>query len=266
MKTKMTTKHSGLLLGLMLSLLLPQAGQCFYNPSTGKWLSRDPIEEGGFELLTSDGLGKAGRELAQANLYAFADNNAVCTFDPLGLKARCCPNPTPINADVEAPDPKSVGHNQIAGGRGSIAQMLISLQTQVGSGQCVSSLTIEGHGSDTHIAIGGKGNSAPAPRFGHANYDTDINKVNATLVGKEIKDAVCLCTPCKIIILSCHVGLGDIPQMLASATGCKVFSPKGFCISNLGHPLQSVITATDPDNPNYNPVGSCSKWGVCYPR
>jgi hypothetical protein len=68
MKTTMTTKQSGPILGLMLSLLLPQAGQCFYNPSTGKWLSRDPIEEDG-----------------GPNICAFAGNNAVGAADALGL-------------------------------------------------------------------------------------------------------------------------------------------------------------------------------------
>jgi RHS repeat-associated protein len=41
----------------------------YYNPQTGRWLSRDPIEEEG-------GL----------NLYSQCDNNAVDAFDPWGLK------------------------------------------------------------------------------------------------------------------------------------------------------------------------------------
>jgi hypothetical protein len=47
--------------------LLGREAQAFYNPSTGRWLSRDPIEEQG------------GR-----NLYAFAKNDLVSRIDPDG--------------------------------------------------------------------------------------------------------------------------------------------------------------------------------------
>ena len=45
-------------------------GYRYYNPSTGRWLSRDPIhEKGGF------------------NLYAFVANNPVSEFDILGQRS-----------------------------------------------------------------------------------------------------------------------------------------------------------------------------------
>ena len=47
MKTNIITKAAAPALVLIAWLLLPQTGQCFYNPSTGRWLSRDPIEESG---------------------------------------------------------------------------------------------------------------------------------------------------------------------------------------------------------------------------
>jgi RHS repeat-associated protein len=43
-------------------------GLRYYNPSTGRWLSRDPLEEGG-----------------GTNLYGAAVNDMVCRFDPNGL-------------------------------------------------------------------------------------------------------------------------------------------------------------------------------------
>lgn len=52
---------------VMLCLLLPQSGQCFYNPSTGRWLNRDPIEEGGGQ-----------------NLIAFVANSPVNQLDSDG--------------------------------------------------------------------------------------------------------------------------------------------------------------------------------------
>ena len=50
-------------------------GWCFYNPTTGRWLSRDPIDESG-------GL----------NSYGFAGNDSVGAIDPVGLVIAChCP-------------------------------------------------------------------------------------------------------------------------------------------------------------------------------
>jgi hypothetical protein len=57
---------------LLTALTLWSAIQvsAFYNPSTGRWLSRDPIEEKG-------GL----------NLYGFVTNDPVCKYDILGRAA-----------------------------------------------------------------------------------------------------------------------------------------------------------------------------------
>ncbi len=56
--------------------LMAHEAQAFYNPSTGRWLSRDPIEEGGGNIL-----------------YGFANNNPVHFFDKFGLiteREKCC--------------------------------------------------------------------------------------------------------------------------------------------------------------------------------
>ena len=63
---------------LIAWLLFPQSAQCFYNPSTGRWLSRDPKEE------------KGG-----PNLLAFVNNAPIGNIDPLGLttgqmELKCC--------------------------------------------------------------------------------------------------------------------------------------------------------------------------------
>jgi hypothetical protein len=52
----------------LVAWLLPQTAHCFYNPSTGRWLNRDPIGERG---------GK--------NLHAFAGNSPLVGIDLLGL-------------------------------------------------------------------------------------------------------------------------------------------------------------------------------------
>jgi uncharacterized protein RhaS with RHS repeats len=67
MNTYRTTRTAIPALALTAWLLLPQAAQCFYNPSTGRWISRDPIEE------------KGG-----INLYGFLGNNSINHVDSLG--------------------------------------------------------------------------------------------------------------------------------------------------------------------------------------
>ncbi len=52
----------------LLVLLASREAQAFYNPSTGRWLSRDPIEERG-----------------GINLYGFVENSPVDLTDRLGL-------------------------------------------------------------------------------------------------------------------------------------------------------------------------------------
>ena len=48
----MKSRKMRLIVSLLLSLGAPQAGWSFYNPSTGRWLSRDPIgEKGGVNLM-----------------------------------------------------------------------------------------------------------------------------------------------------------------------------------------------------------------------
>lgn len=72
---KMMLKTTGPALGLLLCFLLPQTARCFYNPQTGRWLSRDP----------------AG-EMPGPNLFAFVRNSPLAAVDSLGLDEYniCC--------------------------------------------------------------------------------------------------------------------------------------------------------------------------------
>ncbi len=65
----MSTKNIRTFLVLIPLLLFPQSSQAFYNPSTGRWLNRDPLRERG------------GR-----NLYAFVNNTPTTRIDLFGLK------------------------------------------------------------------------------------------------------------------------------------------------------------------------------------
>ena len=58
-----------------LTVLLSHDAQAFYNTSTGRWLSRDPIEEQG-----------------GANVYRFASNDGINGADFMGFVVICkCP-------------------------------------------------------------------------------------------------------------------------------------------------------------------------------
>ena len=72
------------LIAALIWLLGQQLGVCFYNPSTGRWLSRDPVGEPGFESLR----GRSASALAgEPNRYVFLNDSPVNYFDPLGLDA-----------------------------------------------------------------------------------------------------------------------------------------------------------------------------------
>lgn len=97
---------------LVITLLTAQTAFAYYNPSTGRWLSRDPIGEPGFQALqmakgnyqvgpvpvaqqssrwvSRDPIGEKGG----LNLYGFVRNQPVSLFDVLGLECKCGPDIT----------------------------------------------------------------------------------------------------------------------------------------------------------------------------
>jgi hypothetical protein len=73
---------------LIACLLLPQTARGFYSPSTGRWLSRDPI--GDESSLRSLSLGNVTteqllRKEALKPQLLFVQNNPIAAIDPLGL-------------------------------------------------------------------------------------------------------------------------------------------------------------------------------------
>jgi len=59
-------------------------GYRYYNASTGKWPSRDPINELGFKVVANQRRIPFGRE-EEKNLYGFVRNNPISIVDPFGL-------------------------------------------------------------------------------------------------------------------------------------------------------------------------------------
>jgi len=68
MSILITRRGVAAVLALVVWLVLPQRAHCFYNPSTGRWLSRDPLEETG-----------------GANLYGCTGNDPIAVIDVLGM-------------------------------------------------------------------------------------------------------------------------------------------------------------------------------------
>ena len=56
-----------------------------YDPSTGRWFSRDPIGEVGFQTLRLEKQTSASFLAGGPNRFLFVNNNAPNCFDPLGL-------------------------------------------------------------------------------------------------------------------------------------------------------------------------------------
>jgi RHS repeat-associated protein len=54
----------------------------FYDPGSQRWINRDPVTEGGFQLCCQQARG-SGQE--HANLYEFCGNSPVVQHDPFGL-------------------------------------------------------------------------------------------------------------------------------------------------------------------------------------
>ena len=94
MKTE-TRKGKWLISALLFWLAFAPLAQAFYNPSTGRWLSRDPIEERG-----------------GINLGAFTRNNPISKFDLLGMAcgggSACAQSPDQLSCSTQV-SPNSAG-------------------------------------------------------------------------------------------------------------------------------------------------------------
>ncbi len=81
---------TGWLLALLLSLFTGQQVHAFYNPTTGRWLNRDPIGEPGFEMQRGK---KASAIAGGPNRHLFVKNSPIAQWDYLGLDNPGCDIP-----------------------------------------------------------------------------------------------------------------------------------------------------------------------------
>ena len=79
-------------MGYGIALLLVGANDvsAFYNPTTGKWLNRDPIEEEGAKLFRGN---RTSALVGGPNSYLFVESNPISHWDYLGLDNPGCDIP-----------------------------------------------------------------------------------------------------------------------------------------------------------------------------
>ena len=78
----MKTRKIHWLIAVVVLFVTIQNGLCFYNPTKGVWLSRDPVGEIGFKIITGSKRWGYTEELL---LYRCVDNDPVGKVDWLGL-------------------------------------------------------------------------------------------------------------------------------------------------------------------------------------
>ena len=203
----------------------------YYDPLTGRWLSRDPIAE------------KGG-----ANLYGMCYNNPLAYVDRLGR------DPTPVqggfgvsgwpvhgqpgkNEDGNFKDRAGGRENENVGGGATGKDLLAHLKKLSKENCCIKDYRIAGHGWAS-----GDGDGIPSAhdkdeegfnldkKTGRPSKDGDVRDVND--LQKEIDGgSVKFCKPCTISIFACRVSDAFI-QGLAKATGCTVTTAGGACRRN----------------------------------
>jgi hypothetical protein len=119
MKTYLVVRTATVALAIAACLLLPQTAQSFYNPSTGRWLSRDPVNE------------KGGH-----NLFALAQNCQVNRIDYLG---EAWWNWTVIDLGQRKPTPDRGGHLT-----GLTSPIKWSVQTSLKTCPCGYNVQVQG--------------------------------------------------------------------------------------------------------------------------
>jgi hypothetical protein len=112
---KTTKQKLASVIVLFAALVMAQTALAFYNPSTGTWLSRDPIGEPGFQALqTTTAMPQVGGMISQSpsrwikrdaaeqagglNTYNFNRNDPIQLIDLLGLDSG---NPIDISVRVD---------------------------------------------------------------------------------------------------------------------------------------------------------------------
>lgn len=249
MKTK---RFVTAILGISVLCLVIQTAHAFYNPQTGRWLSRDPIVERG-------GL----------NLYRFCRNGPTCCVDRNGLDIVVI-TPKPPSGDKDKKhsegDRIDPAKNWEKKGTDRFVFVVDSIKDAnarlKGCKNCIEELNIQGHGAPRYQNVGAEEGSLPDfplngedPKTGTKGIGIGdyINPTYPGSVGFGSFENVKFCRPCKIVLRGCNVGSGSaglkLMQKINTATGCKVEAYTGstYCGNDGGLSGSGGIFGPEPN-------------------
>ena len=207
-----------LALALLFATLIQNA-QAFYNPTTGRWLTRDPIGERG---------GK--------NLYGFVRNAPLSRFDRNGQEEGCRAVTVPAQYEDQEDQFEDRARDRVNQESGlvvfevsTVADANAQLKT---CGKCIKELNIIGHANKGFQNVASK-NDPNRANTGRLSADASGNG-NYTYSGMEMFNGVVFCKPCTIILRGCYAAQDAEGKALLSevarVSGCTV---KGY--SNATH-------------------------------
>ena len=204
---------------------LYQVRNRYYDSSIGGFVTRDPI-------------GYAARD---ENLYRYVGGNPMIRVDPSGLEGGGTVNPPGsdnvtvvrrigkpggrIEVDILVSTPEFADPGE---GHTNFGELLANVKKQVGKGQCIGKLEIEGHGSDDSLDLDDHPSKYDDTNSPNANI---INAANAAYVAAEL-NKLPFCCPCTIYLSACNSGTSKDPncyaQQIADGTGCTTVGAGGY--------------------------------------
>ena len=191
------------------------------NPTDGRWINRDPIQEQGGQ-----------------HLYGFLGNNSLINIEITGKIF--FGKDVVINA---TPDLKSKSDAERTIKEYTFKGIINEIDDEVNCFCCIENLTLIMHGNPGEMVI--------VPKPGETiiwNNSTDPKKANRIYEGnvtemvKALKNEETFCSKCFIYLVSCEVGLGVLPQKIANESKCTVYAPNGYAaIGEDDNPLHSKV-------------------------